>query len=172
MLVEERKDHEKEAARLRQLAIEQDNKSKGVQEGLDMMKEDGKKACEKAREILLKRQTEFEASLLREKSRLKETLNENLEETEYGDDPASDSDKEVEPGTSSQGCDQIVLTLQPTAPMPVLCLFGMRMGIHRGSPLGDRSRGGPLGDRPKPTQSTWKTSGWSSNQISVSDINM
>ena len=39
MLVKKRKDHEEEAARLRHLAIEQDNRSKGVQKELDMMKE-------------------------------------------------------------------------------------------------------------------------------------
>jgi hypothetical protein len=106
MMAEKKKDHEEEAAKLRQLAIEQDNKSKAVQKEIDTMKEDGKKECNKAREILLKQQTAAEASLLRAKSRLNETLNRSLKETEYGGYPASDSDEEVEPGTSSQGCDQ------------------------------------------------------------------
>ena len=106
MLVEKKKDHDREAARFRQLAIEQENKSKGVQKDIDTMKEDGKKMCKKAREILLKQQTEAEACLLRAKSRLNETLNESLKGTEYVDYPASDSEEEVEPGTSSQGCNQ------------------------------------------------------------------
>jgi hypothetical protein len=106
MMVKKKEDHEEEAVRLRQLAIEQDNKSKAAQKEIDTMKENGEKQCTKARGGMLKRQLAAEASLLRAKSRLNETLNISLKETEYGDYPASDSDEEVKPGTSLQGCDQ------------------------------------------------------------------
>ena len=106
MMVEETEDHDREAARFRQLAVEQDNKSKNVQKEIDTVNENGESKCNNAEAGILKRQDAAEASLLRAKSRLNVTLDKSLKETEYGDCPASESDEEVEPGTFFQGGDQ------------------------------------------------------------------
>jgi hypothetical protein len=97
-LIWQKEDHDEEAARFREFAIEEDKQSKAIQTEMNKNKVNEGKDFNKAREILLKRHTAAEAALLRAKSRLNTTLKEKLKGSEYEKCTASDSDEDMGKG--------------------------------------------------------------------------
>lgn len=97
-MIKKKDDHDKEAARFRKLAVEQENKSKTVQTEMNKMKMNEKKEFNIARVGILNRQVAAEASLLRANSRLHATLKEKLRGSKYEKTTTSDSDDEMGAG--------------------------------------------------------------------------
>jgi len=115
-LVRQKGYHDREAARFRQLAVEQDNKSKDVQKEIDTVNENGERKCNNAEAGILKRRDAAEASLLRAKSRLNETLNTSLKEN-AGHTRRRSPMKRWSQVRLIKAVTSIVLTLEQTATM-------------------------------------------------------